>query len=280
MFRANNTEEFLSYGPGQLSPERQADGRLSSEKAMEMIDIALREGSHYFEWTHKRIDGEDFPATVLLTRVELDGKQSLQATVRDITERKRAEALLLKSNQRYDNLVANIPVGVYLLRTSRDGSMSFDFVSPKVAEMVHVPAEQILADTAKCVRKIHPDDLAALSKLNRDRIREPRSFDWEGRFVVDGAIKWVRIESTPELIGGGNALWNGVISDITERKKAEILLRENRGRLKAIFEGTNIGLAFGDLKGRFLELNPALERILGYNLGGNTIIDHGGSYAS
>ena len=53
MFRANNTEEFLSYGPGQLSPERQADGRLSSEKAMEMIDIALREGSHYFEWTHR-----------------------------------------------------------------------------------------------------------------------------------------------------------------------------------------------------------------------------------
>ena len=107
--------------------------------------------------------------------------------------------------------------------------MSFDFVSPKVAEMVHVPAEQILADPQSAFRKIHPDDLAALSKLNRDRIREPRSFDWEGRFVVDGAIKWVRIESTPELIGGGNALWNGVISDITERKRPRYPVAREQG---------------------------------------------------
>ena len=43
-----------------MSPERQPDGRDSGEKAKEMIETAVREGFHFFEWTHKRIDGEDF----------------------------------------------------------------------------------------------------------------------------------------------------------------------------------------------------------------------------
>src|SRR5262245_4047345 len=91
MFGAKNEEEFISHGPWKLSPERQPDGRASAEKAIEMIETAMREGSHFFEWTHRRLDGEVFPATVLLSRITLAGKAFLQATVRDITEQKRAE---------------------------------------------------------------------------------------------------------------------------------------------------------------------------------------------
>ncbi|MHC4662716.1 MAG: PAS domain S-box protein [Planctomycetota bacterium] len=91
MFNTEDEDEFISLGPWELSPETQPDGRPSSEKAREMIETAMREGSHYFEWTHKRLHGEDFPATVLLTRVEIGGQVFLQATVRDITERKLAE---------------------------------------------------------------------------------------------------------------------------------------------------------------------------------------------
>ncbi len=91
MFKAKNAEEFISYGPGDLSPEHQPDGRASAEKAKEMIEKAMREGSNFFEWTHKRITGEEFPATVLLSRVERGGKVFLQATVRDITAEKCAE---------------------------------------------------------------------------------------------------------------------------------------------------------------------------------------------
>jgi len=91
MFKAKNEAEFISYGPEALSPARQPDGRDSAEKAKEMIETAMREGSCFFEWTHKRIDGEDFPATVLLSRVKMAGKIFLQATVRDMTVQKRAE---------------------------------------------------------------------------------------------------------------------------------------------------------------------------------------------
>jgi PAS domain S-box-containing protein len=92
MFRAKNEQEFISKTPEDLSPEKQPDGRASGEKAKEMIETAMNKGSHFFEWTHKRINGEEFPADVLLTKVELAQKVFLQATVRDITESKKTEA--------------------------------------------------------------------------------------------------------------------------------------------------------------------------------------------
>lgn len=91
MFGAKTEEEFTSAEPWRLSPDKQPDGRPSSEKAKEMIDGAMREGTYFFGWTHRRLNGEEFPATVLLTKVQLDGREFLQATVRDITKEKKAE---------------------------------------------------------------------------------------------------------------------------------------------------------------------------------------------
>ncbi|MDD5194570.1 MAG: ATP-binding protein [Candidatus Omnitrophica bacterium] len=91
MFKAKNEEEFLAYDPWKLSPELQPDGKASDEKAKKMIEVALCEGFKLFEWTHKRISGEVFPAEVLLSKVEEGGKVFLHAVVRDITERKNME---------------------------------------------------------------------------------------------------------------------------------------------------------------------------------------------
>jgi PAS domain S-box-containing protein len=99
LFGASDERAFLAFTPWELSPERQPDGRLSVEKAREMIGKAMEEGENYFEWTHRRVDGTDFPATVLLTRVELGGRRFLQATVRDVTKQKRLEEQLLHSQK-------------------------------------------------------------------------------------------------------------------------------------------------------------------------------------
>jgi len=91
MFCAANEAEFTCMGPWDVAPDIQPDGRRSSDKAKEMIDEAMKEGSNFFEWEHKRLDGREFSATVLLTRINVNDETLLQATVRDITERKQAE---------------------------------------------------------------------------------------------------------------------------------------------------------------------------------------------
>ena len=62
------------------------------------IELALREGSARFEHLHRRLDGTDFPAQVLLDKMVLGGKEVLQARVFDITEHKQAEDEINKRN--------------------------------------------------------------------------------------------------------------------------------------------------------------------------------------
>jgi PAS domain S-box-containing protein len=94
LFACRDEQEFNKLSPELLSPEYQPDGVRSLDRSLEMIRLVLEKGSHFFEWTHRRADGTDFSATVLLSRIERSESQLIQATVRDITERKQAEEKL------------------------------------------------------------------------------------------------------------------------------------------------------------------------------------------
>ncbi len=96
MFGVKDEKDFVSRAPWEYSPETQSDGQPSKDKAKAMILKAMEEGSNFFEWIHQRLRGEVFPATVLFTKVKIEGSEFLQATVRDITERKRMEEELLR----------------------------------------------------------------------------------------------------------------------------------------------------------------------------------------
>ncbi|NLY01306.1 MAG: response regulator [Rhodopirellula sp.] len=115
LFGCRDEEEFTSCSPATLSPEYQPDGALSTVKAQEMMALAMENGSHVFEWAHQRIDGSRFFATVLLTRMEVEGKTYLQATVRDITDQKQAAEALRTAkeaaevaNRAKSNFLANM----------------------------------------------------------------------------------------------------------------------------------------------------------------------------
>lgn len=92
LFGCAAREEFCSKHPADLSPQYQPCGTDSMILANQRIGNALETGSCKFEWLYKKAStGETFPAEVLLSRMELDGNMVLQATVRDITSRKKAE---------------------------------------------------------------------------------------------------------------------------------------------------------------------------------------------
>ncbi len=113
IFGATDEEEFLSRQPWKRSPERQPDGRLSTEKAHEMYETALREGTHLFEWVHMRADGTEFPTDVLLTKVRRGDKELLYANVRDISERRRADQQIARMAH-YDTLTGLVNRQVFV----------------------------------------------------------------------------------------------------------------------------------------------------------------------
>ena len=91
LLRCADKAQLLSLHPAVLSPEFQPDGRRSHEKAMEMDVLARKNGFHRFEWTHRNMEGEEFPAEVALTPVTLADRPVLLAVCHDLTERKQAE---------------------------------------------------------------------------------------------------------------------------------------------------------------------------------------------
>ncbi|OGB04102.1 MAG: hypothetical protein A3E79_15315 [Burkholderiales bacterium RIFCSPHIGHO2_12_FULL_61_11] len=94
MFGVTGKDELLFLHPFQVSPPIQPDGRDSFSSENEKIATAFKQGSHHFEWVHRRKNGEDFPAEVHLSAFDYQGERVLQATVRDITRRKQAEQAL------------------------------------------------------------------------------------------------------------------------------------------------------------------------------------------
>ena len=91
LFGMKTKEEFVARSPWKCSPKYQPDGQLSKDKAIKMLDITMKSGSNFFEWTHKKINGDEFLATVLLMRYEFKEKTFIYATVRDISSRKKIE---------------------------------------------------------------------------------------------------------------------------------------------------------------------------------------------
>ena len=161
LFRIRDEAEFISLGPWQLSPERQPDGKPSAEKAKEMIETAMRNGSHFFEWAHCHSDGTPFSAEVLLTRMEHKGQVLIQATVRDIAERKKAEeqrnkliAELEKALSEVKTLQGFLPICSYCKKI-RDDKGYWNQIESYIYK--HSDAEFSHGICPECAKKHYPD---------------------------------------------------------------------------------------------------------------------------
>lgn len=93
-------DEICQGGPLHTSAALQADGRPSAEVAAERIAEVLQRGSATFDWISRHASGRDFPVEVRAARIPIAGRNLIVASLVDITNRKRAEAELLKALER------------------------------------------------------------------------------------------------------------------------------------------------------------------------------------
>ena len=208
----------------------------------------------------------------------------------------QTEAALQKVNHQYNTLVTKIPVGVYILRSRQGHSVGFDYVSPRMSQLVGVPAEKILADGSCVFDVVEPQDRERLERINADRIPQQLPFEWEGQFLLPTGVRWMRISSLPDPQEDGDVLWHGLMVDITETKEAqdkvsallsekEVILKEVHHRIKnnmstvsgllslqaATLQEPGVVNALEDAKGRVLSMMVLYDKL--YLSGGHQAVD-------
>lgn len=206
-----------------------------------------------------------------------DGKRPDEATAlyleeiadlvaRQIRDIESVEALRA-SEERFRRFTGVVTDMIYRFDTERK---EYDFISPSCEVMTGYSIECFKADPENFWRTlIHPDDLERVSLERSQQLvqRSPdNSFNLDYRIVrKDGTVICVNEHGNYELDRDGEITsFNGVVRDITRRKKAEQALRESEERYRVFTEQALIGIYIFSTESRFLYVNPAMERIFGY----------------
>ncbi|HEV8544360.1 MAG TPA: PAS domain S-box protein, partial [Verrucomicrobiae bacterium] len=100
----NSIEELLGKHPRDTSPPFQPGGERSDVLSEKYISQCMREGSARFDWVARNPKGQEIPVEVILTRIQMGGRQIIQAVINDITERKRAEGEMWRALEREKEL--------------------------------------------------------------------------------------------------------------------------------------------------------------------------------
>ncbi len=207
-----------------------------------------------------RRDGSLVPLEVGVATTALNGRPATLVFARDISDQKRAEDRLRESEEKYRHLVENIEAVVY----SVDAQGVTTYISPTFESIFrHNEAELVGRPFAEF---IHPDDLPGsmenFGKAMSGRLDEP----WECRMVMPGSgeVFWVQGFNRPVYEGKAIVGMQGVLVDITDRKRADEELKKAEERYRTLVESSPDGILTLDSSGHIIDCNHGACSLLGY----------------
>ena len=214
-------EQILNKPPDRFSPPRQPDGRDSREKALGLLAEAYGGRPLFFEWRHYRYDGTPFDAEVSLNRFELGGRFLVFAIVRDITERKRTEVELLRSEARYRAIVQDQTE--LICRNLPDGTLTF--VNEAYCRYFGKDYDELVGH--RFIPLVHPEDESVVHEHFASLSRANPVATYEHRVITaDGEARWHQWTNRAILDEDGQLVeFQGAGRDVTERKRTEETFR-------------------------------------------------------
>ncbi len=185
----------------------------------------------------------------------------IEGSLRDITGRRRAEQALRESEEKYKTLADNIPDTIYSL----DNTGTITAVNAEALKLFGYGPEEIIGKQFSQI--IHPEDRAMALNSYLQAIRERREYTRGLEFRIndrDGGVHWVELHSHMRF-DANNALLGeeGVLRDITDRKRAESALKESQERLQGIFEASQAGILLVNPDGLISLANKRMAEMFG-----------------
>jgi two-component system, sensor histidine kinase and response regulator len=236
LLRAGSRAEVLATHPSVLSPEIQPDGRSSFEKANEKTAAAREKGSIRFEWTHRRIDGEEFPVEVTLITIPAEGRTLILCLWKDITEQKEEEARGEIIRQRLQDVALCSADWIWEV----DEKGRYTYASGKVEEIIGYTPEEVIGKSP--FQFMPPEEAAQVGAVFLEKVaaRVPIQNLENWNITKDGRDVCLLTSGVPMLDSDGRLLgYRGIDTDCTERKLAERELLDAKFEAEAALRAKN-----------------------------------------
>jgi len=223
-------------------------------------------GTETREWTYVRKDGTSLLVSLVATPVYSDDDKIIGylGIANDITKKRQMEKTLQENEERLRGITNNIPGAIFQLYAKDNCEYGISYVSERLTEIFGLPAD---LDT------LFPAFISRLYKEDRERfmisvqkaMESCNSWNFEGRFVnPSGEITWFHGLATP-IRHEDRIVFNGILLNITERKKAEEMLRQSEDKFSKIFMTTPDCVAITRMiDGLFIDVNLGFEEISGW----------------
>jgi two-component system cell cycle sensor histidine kinase/response regulator CckA len=245
-------EELIGLSPYEFDP-------ILDAKSMKWVLERLDAGEIFaFETSHRRKDGTVFPVEVRVRPYWHGGSRFAISLARDITDRKRAEESLRRSEQMYSKLVSSLDGIVWQADAA---SFQFSYVSPQAKRILGYPLEQWL-EPDFLVEHVHPEDAEWCVRFRKEAKKGHPDHKFEYRMIAaDGRTVWLHDRINVQTEPDGTVCLRGVMIDVTARKRAEEALRKSEHLLQDIIDTSTAVIHVKDRRGQYLLINSRFEEL-------------------
>jgi signal transduction histidine kinase len=179
----------------------------------------------------------------------------------DVTAQFMAEEAAHAAQRQLVDLTDSIPGAVYQVRRDAVG-LHMTFVSAGIEALFGV--EKVKAyDVEALLAKVHPDDRGPLDAEIEAAYHAGANFQLEYRIVVDGRIKWIRAQAVARRESPDAVVWNGLLTDVSQLKDAEAMLRAQQDRYERAVRGSRDGVWDYDLSADTIYYTERCQELLG-----------------
>jgi len=231
--------------------------------AAEVVEALHTKGKWTGEMPAKTKDGTEFDVQIMASVVKTHAEKPLyiMASFIDITERKGAEKALQASVQKHKTLVENIPGMVY--RAHPDWSA---VIISGCEETCGYTEDELNSREGCWLSIIHPDDMERALEESAGLIKERKSIVQVYRIIAkSGENRWVEDHKTSLFSQEGRFVGiDGIVFDITERKRAEEELQKEKDFRNRLVQASPAFFVAIDAKGKTLMMNEAMLDAIGY----------------
>ncbi|HKV06258.1 MAG TPA: PAS domain S-box protein, partial [Candidatus Acidoferrales bacterium] len=210
-------DQLLQADPASLSPAFQPDGQRSEVASRDRVDRALAGETSSFEWVCRNSQGAEVPCEVHLVRLPSAKRLLVRGSIRDITDRKRAELAERESVARYRALVDHAAYGIFWAREPEGRLID---ANPALAQMLgYDSVEELLALGFTRMFYRDPADQARIVFDHLNRGLEDATVEWRRK---DAKIISVRLNGQRAMDPDGKSECVEVtVENVTERLTLE-----------------------------------------------------------